>query len=44
MSDQLAAAEAALAAAITSAEADPLRPIYHFRPPAQWINDPNGPI
>src|SRR5260370_38805089 len=20
------------------------RPLYHFRPPANWINDPNGPI
>ena len=22
----------------------PLRPKYHFLPPANWINDPNGPI
>ncbi|MBP6787946.1 MAG: glycoside hydrolase family 32 protein [Candidatus Promineofilum sp.] len=21
---------------------DPLRPIYHFLPPANWMNDPNG--
>ena len=21
---------------------DPLRPRYHFRPPANWMNDPNG--
>ena len=20
------------------------RPLYHFRPPANWMNDPNGPI
>ena len=26
------------------AEADPERPIYHFLPPAYWMNDPNGPI
>lgn len=24
--------------------ADPLRPSYHFLPPANWMNDPNGPI
>ena len=23
---------------------DPTRPIVHFRPPAQWMNDPNGTI
>ncbi len=26
------------------AEADPNRPVYHFRPPAGYHNDPNGPI
>jgi sucrose-6-phosphate hydrolase SacC (GH32 family)/nicotinamidase-related amidase/type 1 glutamine amidotransferase len=26
------------------AESDPARPLYHFRPPALWINDPNGPV
>ncbi len=31
-------------AAIPRAEADPTRPVYHFRPPAYWTNDPNGPI
>ncbi len=31
-------------AAIPAAEASPDRPLYHFRPPAQWSNDPNGPI
>ena len=25
-------------------ESDPLRPSFHFCPPAQWMNDPNGPI
>ena len=24
--------------------ADPHRPRYHFLPPANWMNDPNGPI
>jgi beta-fructofuranosidase len=33
-----------LAAAIPKAEADPGRPVYHFRPPANWTNDPNGTI
>lgn len=28
--------------AIPTAEADPERPIFHFRPPANWTNDPNG--
>jgi beta-fructofuranosidase len=28
--------------AIPLAESDPDRPTYHFRPPAQWTNDPNG--
>jgi len=23
---------------------DPLRPQFHFLPPANWMNDPNGPI
>ncbi|MFN8440855.1 MAG: glycoside hydrolase family 32 protein [Caldilineaceae bacterium] len=31
-------------AAIARADADPTRPVYHFRPPALWMNDPNGPI
>src|SRR5262245_20696977 len=41
----------ALARAITSASnavarasADPARPVCHFRPPANWMNDPNGLI
>jgi beta-fructofuranosidase len=24
--------------------ADPLRPLYHFLPPSNWMNDPNGVI
>ncbi|MFB3777613.1 MAG: glycoside hydrolase family 32 protein [Bryobacteraceae bacterium] len=38
---QVHAMEAVLSAA-PAAEADPERPIYHFRPPANWTNDPNG--
>jgi beta-fructofuranosidase len=33
-----------LSDAIAVAEADPNRPAYHFRPPANWTNDPNGTI
>jgi beta-fructofuranosidase len=31
-------------AAIPHAESDPNRPVYHFHPPANWNNDPNGTI
>ena len=30
--------------AIPTAAADPERPVYHFHPPANWNNDPNGTI
>ena len=33
-----------VAEAVPKAEADPTRPAYHFRPPANWMNDPNGTI
>ena len=33
---------AAVEAAIPRAERDGTRPAYHFRPPAQWMNDPVG--
>jgi sucrose-6-phosphate hydrolase SacC (GH32 family) len=37
-------AEKAVAAAVPKAAEDPARPAFHFRPPAQWMNDPNGTI
>lgn len=37
-------AEAALDAAAPRAAADPAHPIFHISAPAQWMNDPNGPI
>jgi beta-fructofuranosidase len=30
--------------AIPIASADPDRPVYHFHPPANWNNDPNGTL
>ena len=40
----IAAAEASVAAQAPLVAHDPNRPIYHFRPPAYWMNDPNGTI
>jgi beta-fructofuranosidase len=40
----LARATTAIEAATPRAEADPAHPIFHVTAPAQWINDPNGPI
>ncbi|HWF18903.1 MAG TPA: glycoside hydrolase family 32 protein, partial [Verrucomicrobiae bacterium] len=37
-------AMAAVQAAAPRAQSDPDRPIFHVTSPAQWINDPNGPI
>ena len=37
-------ARAAVQAAIPQASKDPTRPVYHFRPPAQWMNDVCGAI
>ena len=37
-------ARAAVKAAIPQAKEDPTRPVYHFRPPSQWMNDICGAI
>src|SRR5947207_1746580 len=40
----LSQAMESLRAGIPVAEADPDRPVYHFHPPANWNNDPNGTL
>ena len=35
---------AAVEASVPKARQDPTRPVYHFRPPAQWMNDICGAI
>ena len=39
-----AKAREAVSSAIPGAEKDASRPVYHFRPPAQWMNDICGAI
>jgi beta-fructofuranosidase len=40
----LAKATQAVLDAVPKAESDPERPVYHFHPPANWTNDPNGTL
>jgi beta-fructofuranosidase len=42
--EAIARATAAIQAATPRAQADPAHPIFHLTAPAQWMNDPNGPI
>jgi len=44
MAEAIAKAEKAILAAVPRAEKDSTRPVFHFRPPAQWMNDTCGAI
>ena len=39
MTDTITCAEATVRSVAPVAAADPLRPVFHFRPSAQWMND-----
>src|SRR5215469_1620544 len=41
---EITRATAAVEAAVPRAGSDPTRPVFHITSPAQWMNDPNGPI
>lgn len=42
--DLLARADTSVREAARRVEEDPTRPVFHVLPPAQWTNDPNGPL
>jgi beta-fructofuranosidase len=42
--EALARAEKTMQSAADRAQADPTHPAFHVASPAQWMNDPNGPI
>jgi sucrose-6-phosphate hydrolase SacC (GH32 family) len=42
--DAVTRAMVSVVEATARATNDPTRPSYHFLPPANWMNDPNGPI
>ncbi len=44
MEKEMKAAQAALEEAIPRAAKDPYRPMYHYRPPARWMNEPCGAV
>src|ERR1700733_13010068 len=44
LAESIGRASAAIQAAVPRTEADPAHPIFHITSPAQWMNDPNGPI
>lgn len=44
MQTKIQKAARTLQKSIQKAQSDPWRPRYHFAPPANWMNDPNGTI
>lgn len=43
-SPEIAKAMESVSKSMALANADPNRPAYHFHPPANWMNDPNGTL
>lgn len=44
MNSAISSAMQAVVDAASQAQVDPDRPVYHFLPPARWMNDINGPL